>query len=145
MANIGQTIIIRTDLFDLPKDMGLLSAQIAHTHMEGTRQMILENLTKDEGFVGIKLDNEGEVGADFGEWMETPYIFVKEVKNKESLLYFEAAAREAKLPVSLWTDTVYVRITPTVQKAFHDVPVGLSIGPADADKIRAVCGDLPLL
>jgi peptidyl-tRNA hydrolase len=145
MASIGQTIVIRTDLFDLPKDTGLLTAQVAHVHMELTRRLIQENFVKDEDFIGIKLPEEGELGADFMDWIDDPYIFVKGVQNIEALNHFEAKSRDAKLPTFLWTDTIYVRLTPTKQEAMHKVPVGFSIGPADADKMRAVVGDLPLL
>jgi len=132
MANIGQTIIIRTDLFDLPNDMGLLAAQVAHIHMEVIRKSLIK-----EG----KLDNSEEMES----WLENPYLFVKKVPNYEGLKHFIDLAELAKLAVTSWWDTVYVRLSPTMKQAFSGVLIGISIGPADADEIRTVVGDLPLL
>ena len=129
MSNIGQTVIIRTDLFDLPQDMGLLAAQVAHIHAKIVMKAVFD---KD-----IQTD-------DFASWTENPYLYVKKVPNVESLHHFLAKAELAKLPVDIWEDTVYVRMSPTIKEAFKTI-VGISIGPADADAIRTVVGDLPLL
>ena len=134
MANIGQTIIIRTDIFNLPEDMGLMAAQVAHIHFESMRQHILD--TKRS-----KLD----LTPSENMWIKEPYLFVKKVPNIEGLNHFKHLAWEAKLPVTNWVDTVYVRLSPTMKKAFPNTLVGISIGPADADAIRTVVGDLPLL
>jgi len=143
MSSIGQTIIIRTDLFGL-EDVGLISAQVAHIHFELARKMLLEGLD-DDGKTVVILNEMGEEGSDFENWMKEPYIFVKKVPNMESLMHFGRLAQEAKLPVAEWTDTVYVRMSPTQKQAFPNTLVGISIGPTDADKIRTVVGDLPLL
>jgi peptidyl-tRNA hydrolase len=148
MSSINQTILIRTDLFDLSDDVGLMSAQIAHIHFQGTRYMIQENLSKEEGYIGIKLANEVLSKEDqeaYMEWVEDPYILVKQIPNAEALVHFQELANEAKLPVYIWTDTVYVRLSATQKKAFPNTLVGMAIGPTDADKIRTVVGDLPLL
>jgi hypothetical protein len=44
-----------------------------------------------------------------------------------------------------WEDTIYLDISPTQRKAFENVFVGFSIGPCDADVIKTIIGDLPLL
>lgn len=131
MSNIGQTIIIRTDLFN-PEDVGLISAQVAHIHMNSVRRMILTD-------IAFKSDEQ------LIEWIKTPYIYVKKVSNIEALTHFKHLAEMSNLPVDIWSDTVYVRLSPTMKQAFPDVPVGISIGPDDSDKIRTVVGDLPLL
>lgn len=145
MANIGQTIIIRTDLFDLPQDMGLLAAQVAHIHFEMTRKILNKNYIAKEQFIGIELPNEVVETEAFIEWMNQPYLFVKRVPNAEGLRHFWKLAQEAKLPTAEWRDTVYVRFSSTMKQAFKDTLVGISIGPADSDRIRTVVGDLPLL
>jgi peptidyl-tRNA hydrolase len=139
MANIGQTIIIRTDLFDLPQDTGLLAAQVAHIHMEMTRQTILDSIDNDRDIKGFKLSE------DAYEWLDQPYIFVKRVPNAEALKHFWNLAQNAKIPIAEWRDTVYVRLSPTMKQAVENTLVGISLGPADADEIRTIVGDLPLL
>ena len=146
MSNIGQTIIIRTDLFSLPDDVGLLSAQVAHIHMECVRKMIINNMVREENFIPIKLTKEHGVDVlSFMDWVRDPYLFVKQVPNKESLKHFSKLVHEAGLPLDEWYDTVYIRLSKTMKQAFPNVLVGISIGPCDADKIRTVVGDLPLL
>jgi len=137
MSNINQTIIIRTDLFK-EGHVGLISAQVAHIHAE----MVLSNMND---LLQIKLDDSKVSNEDFLSWMKNPYIFVKKVPNKEGLDYFAEAARAAKIEVTEWRDTVYVNLSSTQDKAFENVLVGISLGPTDADKIRTVIGDLPLL
>ena len=142
--NINQTIIIRTDIFDLPDDTGLLCAQVGHIHFQISRDMIQEGLD-DDGKAIVILNEKGEQGSDYEEWLKDPYLLVKKVPNLESLYHLQAESICANLPTCQWKDTVYVRLSPTIKKAFEDVLVGISIGPADADKIRTVVGDLPLL
>ena len=144
MASINQTLIIRTDIFNLPEDSGLLAAQVAHIHFEITRDMIDQGMD-DDGKSVLIFNEQGEQGADFEEWVKEPYLLVKKVPNLEALDHFHKLAKEAGLPTNEWKDTVYVRLSPTMKQAFPNVLVGISIGPADADKIRTVVGDLPLL
>lgn len=131
MSNINQTIIVRTDLFNLPEDIGLLSAQIAHIHMEQIRQKLSDH---DKEF------NELE-----NNWIRDPYLLVKKVSNKESLEYFAEKAIGSGITCTKWHDTVYVRISSETKKAFPNVLVGISLGPDDSDLIRTVVEDLPLL
>jgi len=130
MANIGQTVVIRTDLFDLTKDMGLITAQVAHIHAQSCFQLLRDGVKPNEGL---------------SAWLEEPYLYVKRVDSYEAFEYIRNyALNESGISVNVWYDTVYVRITPTQQKAIK-APVGLSLGPDDSDAIRRVVGDLPLL
>ena len=142
--NINQTIIIRTDIFNLPEDTGLLCAQVGHIHFQISREIIQEGLDQD-GKAVVILNEKGEQGSDYEEWLKDPYLLVKKVPSREALTHFHDEAISAKLPVCEWCDTVNIRLSSTIKKAFFDTPVGISIGPADADKIRVVVGDLPLL
>jgi len=135
MASINQTVIIRTDLFNLPEDMGLLAAQVAHIH---AKVFLSENVCSEI------LPNH-IVAEDFVAWKEEPYLLVKQVPNAEALKHFRDLADKINLPIYEWYDTVYVRLSATMKQAFEMVLVGISIGPADADRIRTVVGDLPLL
>ena len=150
MASINQTLIIRTDIFSLPDDMGLLAAQVAHIHFEHMRKLITNALELNhnnsnslkEGVA--TLDFTGKTGA-INEWLESPYLLVKRVPNAEALTFFKEKAVRECVTVNEWYDTVYVRLSPTMKQAFENVLVGISLGPADADKIRTIVGDLPLL
>ena len=136
MASINQTVIIRTDLFDMSKDIGLLAAQVAHIHAMALRHLWQLRELKDELGIAAPL---------FREWLREPYLLVKRVPNLEALKYFSQAATASGIEVHEWFDTVYVRLSSTQQKAFPNVLVGISLGPCDADKIRTIVGDLPLL
>jgi len=139
MANINQTIIVRTDLFNLPEDTGLLAAQVAHIHAK----VFTENLSRPQSSHFVLPNNI--VPEDFVAWVKEPYLLVKKVPNAEALKHFRDLADKINLPIYEWYDTVYVRLSETMKQAFEMVLVGISIGPADADRIRTVVGDLPLL
>ena len=127
MANLRQTIIVRTDL-GFPT--GLLAAQVAHLHFQRFRVMTMkgENLSQDDK-----------------DWMLTPYTYVHEAKNLETLHYYGNLANAAGVPNVGWTDTVYIKFSETQMQAIPNVYIGLVLGPCDSDKIKAVIGDLPLL
>ena len=127
MANIKNVVIVREDL-NLP--FGLLAAQVAHIAMEPLRQSLLK---------------EEKSYEDFNSWVKSPYLYIHKVPNKEWLDYYINKAQYAKLPVSCWHDTLYLKSSPTQQIAFENVLVGASLGPSDSDKIKSVIGDLPLL
>ncbi|MFA7219017.1 MAG: peptidyl-tRNA hydrolase [Synergistaceae bacterium] len=139
MSNINQTILIRTDLFNLPEDMGLMAAQVAHIHMEGLRGVFLDH------FMGNKISEDDLSGSNLIEWLKDPYILVKKVPNLEALNHFNKAAEDIHITVREWQDTVYVRLSQTMKQAFPDTVVGISLGPCDSDAIRTVVGDIPLL
>ncbi len=150
MGNVNQTIIIRTDLFDR-EDVGLISAQVGHIHFNLMRQIILRRSSASDHIYELEMKLR-IIGEDYSfdpedmmNWLAEPYLLVKQVPNKEALVYFTQEAERARLPVSKWIDTVYIRFSKTQQKAFTETLVGISIGPSDADKIRTVVGDLPLL
>lgn len=138
MANIRQSILIRTDL-NLP--VGLLAAQVAHIAFEPYR---LDCTGDDKGQL-FDVTATYRVGTSKFEWMTSSYIFVHRVPNLESLMFFQDEATKAGLELHTWTDTIYIDISPTQKKAFKNVLVGLSLGPAESDDIKAVIGDLPLL
>ena len=127
MANIIQTVLIRTDLFG--DNTGLIAAQVAHIHA----QVLMMDKAPDE-----------IADVDFDAWKKAPYLFVKKVPNLETLKYYYRIAGEAIVPVHMWSDTVYIKTSPTQQYAFN-TDVGISLGPTDSDKIKTVIGDLPLL
>jgi peptidyl-tRNA hydrolase len=127
MANLRQTIIVREDL-NLPR--GLLTAQIAHIHMEFMRQKTLTNepLTEDEK-----------------EWLEAPYVFVHGVPNIEFFNFYKKLAKDYGVPLNVWKDTIYLSIEDKEVVPFSDIEVGMSLGPCDSDRIKSVVGNLPLL
>ena len=132
MANLRQTILVRTDL---GFTVGLMAAQVAHLHFQRIRRFMMET----------DVNRNGTYSNDDMEWIKTPYVFIHGVPNIETLNYFNKLAVESGVPVCSWTDTVYIGISETQKKAFNDVLVGIVLGPCDSDKIKAVVGDLPLL
>jgi hypothetical protein len=98
------------------------------------------NHTSD-AFMRYKIKNGIEFTDEEKEWMDTPYISILAVNNKEELEVVIEDAKAAGLSTFVWNDT----IPSTVQKnAFiPDVMVGVSIGPDDFDKIKSVVGYLP--
>ena len=134
MANIRQTILVRTDL-NLP--VGLLTAQVAHIHMELFRNKMLNHVGGGKDV----LTNE-EI-----EWLKDPYIFVHGVPNKEFLEFYMKEANKFKVSCVEWRDTVYLKAGTGEAETvpFPDVLIGCSLGPADSDKIKVVTGNLPLL
>jgi len=144
MANIRQSILVRNDL---GLSVGLLAAQVAHLHMEGIRNLLCESLKEPTSSKGIFIDfkNMGGDGADLEDWLPDPYIFVHKVPCLEVLQLFEKEFRAAKIPVYLWRDTITIDISPTQKKVLFPVLVGISVGPCDSDRIKAIISDLPLL
>jgi peptidyl-tRNA hydrolase len=139
MANLRQTILIRTDL-KFP--IGLLAAQVAHLHMETLRQEIRASGVKnDKDPTSVRFDS----GVNTLEWLDDPYVFVHGVPNLEVLNHFAEKADHADIVVSSWRDTVYIDISSTQREAFPDVLIGIVLGPADSDAIKVIIGDLPLL
>lgn len=133
MANIVQNILIRTDL-GFPT--GLMAAQVAHIHAEALRNFIIENTNQPEA------DPPSDTLL---AWLQSPYILVRGVPNLETLEYFRRMAEVAGLSTNLWRDTVFSKVADDMTLTFSDVPIGISIGPSDSDKIKAIVGKLPLL
>ncbi|MCK9434787.1 MAG: hypothetical protein M0R32_08240 [Candidatus Cloacimonetes bacterium] len=132
MANLRQSILIRTDL-GFPT--GLLTAQVAHLHFEPFRKKIYS----------LPEPGEAVFQSEELDWMPDPYLFIHEVKNIESLEHYIKKAKEAGVNVHQWRDTVYIKMSDTQTEAIPNVLVGVSLGPCDSDKIKTVIGDLPLL
>lgn len=135
MSNIRQTILIRTDL-KLPT--GLLTAQVAHIHMEKFRLDMLESIKNKTSIVN---------NLDFhtNEWLKSPYIFIHGVMNLEILEYYAKIAKEKDVGYTIWKDTIFVEIYDGHRIALENIPIGLAFSPNDSDKIKAIIGDLPLL
>jgi len=128
MANLVQAIIVREDL-DLPR--GLLTAQVAHIHMETIRQLLRE---------------EREIPLEIKDWLNSPYIHIHSVPNKEWYHFYLRKAQNSNQLCSAWFDTLYLSIDGGKSRTpFQEVEVGFSIGPCDADQIKAIIGDLPFL
>jgi peptidyl-tRNA hydrolase len=100
---------------------GLVGAQVAHI----SDAFMRDRITKGKKFT-----------AEEKAWMKEPYISVLAVNNREELEKVIKDAKDAKLPVHVWTDTMPSTIQPEV--FFDDVLVGVSIGPSDMDKIKVV-------
>lgn len=129
--NIKHVVLIRKDL---ELTTGLISAQVAHIAMERFRVALTYEDKSDSTLSPIDL-----------EWLKAPYLYVHAVPNWEWLRYYSEKARMAKIEVTEWKDTLYMKSSETQQQAFENVLVGVSLGPIDSDKIKAVIGDLPLL
>ena len=114
-----------------------MSAQVAHIHALPFTRSLTDVLT-------VTL-SDALTKDDFNDWFHEPYIFVKQVPNGEALNHFKGLAEAAGVYVAEWRDTVYVRLSKTMKQAFSDVAVGICLGPDNADKIRTIVGDLPLL
>ena len=128
MANLRQSILIRTDL-NLP--LGLMTAQVAHIHA----LPLIASL------------NSSDNNIDVEEWSNDPFVFVHKVPNLEVLHFFRDLAREhaEDLTTLEWHDTITLSLSETQTRAFPSVMVGISLGPAHSDIIKSIIGDLPLL
>ena len=130
MANIRQSILIRTDL-TFP--VGLLAAQVAHIHIEHARQVLIPGLEP------VSTDNT------YMDWIADPYLYIHGVPNREVLMHYMTEAKRQDIAIAQWRDTVNVQISDTQRPAFADILIGGALGPADSDAIRVILGDLPLL
>jgi peptidyl-tRNA hydrolase len=139
MANIRQSILIRTDL-NLPK--GLSEAQVAHLHFEYLRKIILQNLKKEND--AIFNSSHIALPSDVCEWLKAPYTFVHGVPNAEILRYFQSDAIQKGIYMNDWKDTIYLKVSGTQQIVVEDCLIGIVLF-GDSDKVKAVIGDLPLL
>ena len=130
MANIRQTILVRTDL---GFSTGLMAAQVAHIHMERIRQTFKNSKTFED--------------PNLIDWLGSPYVFVHGIPNQEVLQHYieKARLKDTVLKPAIWYDTVYVNVSDNQKIPLENVIVGASLGPADSDIIKAVIGDLPLL
>jgi peptidyl-tRNA hydrolase len=132
MSNTRLTVVVRRDL-QMPA--GLLAAQVAHI-ADGFERDKLADIdpanTTVEGFIG---------GAGL-EWKKEPYLSVLAVETRDDLVTVRNNAEAADLPFNVWHDTIP---SPTFEgDVIPQCFVGLSIGPADFDAIKAVTVRLKL-
>lgn len=125
MANIRQVVVVRRDLNMTP---GLMAAQVAHINDIWQREAIF----KEGGH---------EYTVEQVEWCKDPYLSVLAVDNPEELAHVIEAAQASNLEVHRWFDLIP---STNLNINLADVLVGISIGPADFDKIKAITGKLPL-
>ena len=124
--NLYNTVVIRKDL-NMP--VGLMMAQACHIQDSFMRKKILVEVA-EYGFTDEELS-----------WMETPYLHVLGVDNKEELEVVIEEAKRAKLPVYEWRDLLPSK---NLNRNIPDILVGCAIGPCDLDKVKAITGTLPL-
>jgi len=129
VSNTRLTVVVRRDLH-MPE--GLLAAQVAHIAALCVHNKLIE--AKEKSTVASLFTK-----MDF-DWMVTPYLSVLAVECFEDLMLVRGDAKDRKLPVEEWYDTIP---SPTfdgdmLSRAF----VGLSIGPADFDAIKLVTARL---
>ena len=122
MANVWLNCVVRRDL-KLPE--GLLAAQVAHISDQWMRTRIIEG----KPFSVKEL-----------EWMKEPYINILAVNTYEELKDIHSEAVRVGLNPVIWRD---ILPSEALKKNLPDIWVGLSIGPEDYDKLRAVTGNLP--
>lgn len=121
---------------DLGFNVGLMSAQVAHLGMAQMREMIRNGMNfKDPTDYVVK---------NVKEWLGKPYTIVHEVPCKEALEFYLEKSRALNVTTFEWRDTVFVSLG-SKKEALANVLVGFAFEIADADKIKAVIGDLPLL
>lgn len=123
MANIQLSCVIRKGL-NMPE--GLLAAQVAHISDQWMRDKILSGKT---------------FSKEEQEWMKTPYIAILAVDTLEELQYVYDDGVKNNLNPVMWKDIIYSNI---LKRPMPDIFVGLSLGPSDSDKIKAVTGNLKL-
>jgi peptidyl-tRNA hydrolase len=131
--NTRLTVVMRRDL-KLPA--GAMCAQVAHVSDEFMRHRVIGNVELRDQMVDQMFASE-EV-----EWMKDPYISVLQVDTLDELLYLEQKAKDIDLSVHRWYDTVH---SNCIKVDMPEVITGISIGPADFDKISTVTGNLKLL
>jgi peptidyl-tRNA hydrolase len=105
---------------------GLLAAQTFHVGSE---------------FLLRRIVDAGSFSEEELSWMPTPYVAVVKVQTYEELveIHDNAIRQVGDQHVTKWVDDLVHPVTGSLLKTF----VGISIGPCDSDKIRAVTGDLP--
>jgi len=136
MSNTRLTVVVRKDL-NMP--VGLLAAQVAHMADAFMRNTILDAYEIPEG------DNRPEGVVTFTnpqiDWVRDPYLSVLAVNCYEDLLEVCDHTNRENLPWLRWDDTIP---SPTFPDKAIKAFVGISIGPADFDKIKIVTNGLEL-
>lgn len=123
MPNIRHIVVIRKDLQMPP---GLMAAQVAHISDAFMRKAVIKNVN---------------LSSDQLNWIQSPYISVLSVNNKEELDIVCSQAISADIDVHVWNDLIY---SENLRRNMPDVVVGASLGPCDMDRLKAITGTLPL-
>ena len=121
--NIRQVCVIRKDWAMSP---GLLSAQVAHV----SAQFILNRLSAD-AYIWRDIEKQ---------WFSSPVVSVLSVENPEELVFVINRAKEAKLQVTVWEDTIWSENAKTFLKGV----VGCAIGPDNDETLKQITGGLKL-
>jgi peptidyl-tRNA hydrolase len=116
--------------FNFPE--GLFAAQTAHAGDQWMRTRLLKGKMNDS--------LEDTFTEEEMSWMKDPYIAVLSVDALEELQILRDEAKEQGLEVAEWHDWVPSKNLKRPIKVF----VGISIGPADSDAIKAITGNLGL-
>ena len=125
MANIRHVAIVRKDLQMSP---GLLAAQVAHISDNFMISLLIRKQSK-------------AITEDQIAWFKDPYLSVLAVNCVEDLDTIASHAQKENLPTLTWKDTIP---SPTFPNKWIIAFVGISIGPADFDRIKIVTGSLQL-
>jgi peptidyl-tRNA hydrolase len=126
-------IVVRRDL-NMPP--GLLAAQVLHVGMlfvQDSWKVCRHELGED------RYSLEFEPGEC--EWIQQPYVAVLGVDTPEELAAVQKMGEDEKLPVRVWKDVIPSKV---LEGRVLECVVGISIGPADSDRIRKATGTLPL-
>jgi peptidyl-tRNA hydrolase len=121
--NVRQSVVVRKDL---NMSAGLLAAQVAHISAKFVFDTILKNEPK------------WSIAAQ--QWFGSPTISVLAVDNPEELEYLIKQAKEKKVEVNVWKDT----IKSSILNDYLYVVVGASFGPDDEELIKQITGTLPI-
>jgi peptidyl-tRNA hydrolase len=105
---------------------GLMAAQVAHI---------------GDAFMRTKIRDDVEFSNEELAWMKDPYISVLSVDNPEELEIVMNEARDDGLSVHKWIDLLPSK---NLNRPMSNVLVGISIGPTDFDRVKAITGTLPL-
>ena len=120
--NVRQSVVVRKDL---NMSAGLLAAQVAHISAKFVFDTIL------------KTEPKWSIAAQ--QWFGSPELAVLSVNTPEELDYIIKQAKDKKIEVTIWRDTIKSDIVGD----FLEVVVGASFGPCDVEVLKQVTGTLP--
>ena len=124
--NVRQSVVVRRDLQMSP---GLLAAQVAHLSANFVLTQLNNEHNKTEWLVAEKW------------WFNGPVLSVLAVNTPEELDVLTKLADSVGVKYYIWKDTIPSQI---FAGRFLEVVVGIAFGPDDDEKIKQVCGTLPL-
>ena len=121
MNNIVHMLVLRKDL---NLSVGQIGAQCAHL---------------GAAFFMDKASKEIALSKTEKAWLDGPVVLLKSVNNFEELEYVRERAEQLHIPCLAWEDTIFSENIGTS----ITLPIGLSLGPADSDKLKEI-GNLQL-